>query len=194
MNLCIKKYLLNIAILLGCAIFFVSCEESLASIDPKKKTNFPSQIIYKADIIRRDSGFVNLRFKAPIIEKYEFVDSPYVEARKGMYLEYFDKKKPKVPGKIWANYAKLNELREFYTAKGDVKIRTNEGQLFATQSIYWDKRNRKMFTPDTVYVTDKDGSILIGTNGMEAKDDFSEYKFYNNTGSFPAKQITTTGQ
>ncbi|MDO5615743.1 MAG: LPS export ABC transporter periplasmic protein LptC, partial [Cruoricaptor ignavus] len=179
---------INIAALLGCAIFFVSCEEDLAETNAKKNTNFASQIIHNANIIQRDSGLVSLRFKAPLIEKYELIDSPYVEAKKGIYLEYFDKKKPNVPGKIWANYAKLNELKDFYTAKGNVKIRTNEGQLFATQSIYWDKKNKKMYTNDTVYVTDTDGSVLVGANGMTAKDDFSEYTFYNNTGSFPAKQ------
>ena len=88
----------------------------------------------------------------------------------------------------------MNELREFYTAKGNVKILTNEGQTFATQTIYWDKRNRRMFTQDTVYVTDKDGSVLVGANGMTAKDDFSEYMFYNNSGSFPSKQIPAAGK
>lgn len=196
MNIFSRKYKKNIAAFLGCAIFFAftSCEDDLAEVNAKKNTNFASQVIYKADIVRRDSGFVNLRFKAPIIEKYELIDSPYVEAKKGIYLEYYEKKNPKIPGKIWANYAKLNELRDFYTAKGNVKILTNEGQTFATQTIYWDKRNRKMYTKDTVYVTDKDGSVLVGANGMVAKDDFSEYMFYNNSGSFPSKQIPAAGK
>ncbi len=190
------KYKRNIAAIFGCAIFFalLSCEEDLAEVNAKKNTNFASQIIHNANIIRHDSGFVALRFKAPLIEKYELIDSPYVEARKGIYLEYFDKKKPNVPGKIWSNYAKYNELRDFYIAKGNVKILTNEGQSFAMQSIYWDRRNRKMYTTDTVYVTDKDGSILVGANGMVAKDDFSEYNFSNNSGSFPSKQIPAAGQ
>lgn len=186
----------NIAAFLGCAIFFVliSCEEDLAEVNKKKNTNFASQIIYNANIIRRDSGFVNLRFKAPLIEKYELIDSPYVEAKKGIYLEYFDKKNPKIPGKIWANYAKYNELKDFYEAKGNVKILTNQGQSFAMQSIFWNKKDKKMYTKDTVYVTDKDGSVLVGANGMIAKDDFSEYTFYNNSGSFPAKQIPAAGK
>lgn len=184
------------AALLGCAVFFasVSCEEDLAAKNAKKKVNFPDQIIYNGNIIRRDSGFVNLRMKAPLIEKYSLIDSPYVEAKKGFYLEYFDKKKPKIPGKIWAKYARYNILKDFYVAKGNVKILTNEQQTFATQTIFWDKKNRKMYTRDTVYVTDKDGSTLVGANGMVAKDDFSEYTFYNNSGSFPSKQIPTAGK
>lgn len=187
---------ISTAVLPGCAVFFVmlSCEEDLASAGTHKKTNFPSEVIYNAKLVRRDSGFVNLRLQAPIIEKYSLIDSPYVEAKKGIYLEYFDKKKSEIPGKIWAKYARMNELREFYTAKGNVKILTNEGQTFATQTIYWDKKKRKMYTNDTVYVTDKDGSTLVGANGMVAKDDFSEYMFYNNSGSFPAKQIPAAGK
>lgn len=190
------KYKINIAAIFGCAIFFafISCDESVSDAKAKKKTNFASQVIYNANIIQHDSGFVSLRFQAPLIEKYELIDSPYVEAKKGIYLEYFDKKKPNIPGKIWSKYAKFDERKNFYTAKGNVKILTNEGQSFAMQSIYWDRRNKKMYTQDTVYVTDKDGSILVGANGMNAKDDFSEYTFYNNSGTFNSKQIPATGK
>lgn len=190
------KYKGNIAAIFGCAIFFVlsSCEEDIAEANRKKNTNFASQVIHNANIIQHDSGFVALRFKAPLIEKYELIDSPYVEAKKGIYLEYFDKKKPKIPGKIWSKYAKYEELKQFYTAKGNVKILTNEGQSFAMQSIYWDRRNKTMYTSDTVYVTDKDGSVLVGANGMKAKDDFSQYTFFNNSGTFNSKQIPAAGK
>lgn len=190
------KYYRNIAAFLGCAIFFAltSCEEDLAAANKKKNTNFASQVIHNANIIQHDSGFVSLRFKAPIIEKYELIDSPYVEAKKGIYLEYFDKKKPKIPGKIWSKYAKYDVLKDFYTAKGNVKILTSEGQSFAMESIFWDRKNKRMYTQDTVYVTDKDGSILVGANGMTAKDDFSQYMFYNNSGTFNSKQIPAAGK
>lgn len=192
----LKKYKKSTAALLGCAVFFglISCEEGMAEASKKKKPTFPSEIIYNANIIRRDSGFVNLRFTAPIIEKYGLVDSPYVEAKKGMYLEFYDKKKPKIPGKVWAKYAKYNELRDFYMARGKVKIITNEGQTFASESIFWDKKNKKMYTRDTVFVTDKDGSVLVGANGMTAKDDFSQYTFFNNSGSFNSKGIPAAGK
>lgn len=196
MKFSLKENIKSIAFLLGSAIFFslTSCDENLAQSPQKKKTNFPSQVIHNAYILQRDSGFVKVRFKAPIIEKYELVDSPYVEAKKGIYLEFYDPKKPKIPGKIWAKYVKYNEKKDFYTAKGNVKILTNEGQSFAMQSIFWDKKNKRMYTTDTVFVADKDGSILVGANGMTAKDDFSEYSFINNSGSFNAKKIPETGK
>lgn len=181
----------NIVALLGLAIFFslTSCEEDLTKADQNKKKNFPSRIIYNANITKRDSGMVKVRFKAPLLEEYEFIDTPYVEVRKGLYLEFYDSKKPKVPGKLWAKYAKIIEKKQFYEAKGNVKVINNEGQTFVMQSIYWDKANRKMYTKDTVFITDKDGSIFVAANGMKAKDDFSEYVFYNNSGDFNVKKM-----
>ncbi|WP_144281182.1 LPS export ABC transporter periplasmic protein LptC [Chryseobacterium echinoideorum] len=174
----------NIAYLFSCAIFFMftSCEEDLTKLNGNDNKNFPSQIIYNAKIIQRDSGMVKLRASAPIIEKYELIDSPYVIAKKGMRIEFFDKKKPKNPGNITAKYAKIFEYKQFYEARGDVKILTSDGQRFATQSVFWDQKRKRIYTRDTVYATMEDGSTLVHANGMTAKDDFSEYTFYKNSG------------
>lgn len=153
---------------------------------------FASQILYNSKIVEWDSARVSLRFYSPLIEKYEWVDSPYIEAKKGFYLEYFDKKKPNVPGKIWANYAIFYEKKNMYFAKGNVKIITNDGTTFTTQRIYWDRNKKEMSTQDTVYVKDSKENTLVGANGMRAKDDFSEYSFLNNSGSFSAKEIPKT--
>lgn len=188
----IKTSIKNIATLFTLVVIFsalLSCEEDLAKYDKNKPTNFPSRIIHRADIIQHDSGMVRLRFKAPLLEEYEFIDTPFIEIRKGLYLEFYDKKKPKTPGKLWANYAKIIEKKEFYEAKGNVKVINNEGRTFVMQSIYWDKRNKKMYTKDTVYITDKDGNTFIAAGGMNAKDDFSEYTLYNNSGNFNTKAI-----
>lgn len=182
--------------LLWLLMFFIiqSCEEDLTKINQNKKTNFASTVIHNGTIIQRDSGVVKVRFKAPLIEQYELIDSPYIEAKKGIYLEFFDKKNPKVPGKIWAKYAKNNIKKDFYFAKGRVKIITTEGQTFVTETINWDKRTKKMYTKDTVFVSDKDGNILVGAHGMVAKDDFSEYTFFNNSGSFNSTNLPATSK
>lgn len=185
----IKK---NIVAVISVAIFFTlqSCEEDIAKAnDRNKNKNFPSRVIHNANIVQKDSGFVKIKFKAPILEEYEFIDTPYIEARKGLYLEFFDKKKPKTPGTLRANYAKFIEKTEFYEAKGNVKVVNNEGQTFVMNSIYWDKKNRKMYTQDTVFLSDKEGNIFVSANGMEAKDDFSEYIFYNNSGEINPKKM-----
>ncbi|RST29156.1 LPS export ABC transporter periplasmic protein LptC [Chryseobacterium lacus] len=179
-----------IALLLSCAIFFISCDDDLTAMNAAdKKLNFPSQIIYDANIIQRDSGLIKMRATAPLIEKFELIDTPYVVARKGINIQYFDKKNPKQPGTITAKYAKMTELKNFYKAKGNVKVVTSEGQTFLMETIFWDRKKKEIYTSDTVYVTDKDGSTLVATQGMRAKDDFSEYTFYNNSGDISTKKI-----
>jgi len=193
---CYKILNLKTSQLLWLLMFFIiqSCEEDLTKINQNKKTNFASTVIHNGTIIQRDSGVVKVRFKAPLIEQYELIDSPYIEAKKGIYLEFFDKKNPKVPGKIWAKYAKNNIKKDFYFAKGRVKIITTEGQTFVTETINWDKRKKQMYTKDTVFVSDKDGNILVGAHGMVAKDDFSEYTFFNNSGSFNSTNLPQTSK
>ncbi|AZA56858.1 LPS export ABC transporter periplasmic protein LptC [Chryseobacterium shandongense] len=188
-NISYKK---NIAYLFSCAIFFMitSCEEDLTNNKGKNNKNFASQVINNANIIQRDSGFVTMRAKAPIIEKYELIDSPYTVARKGVDILFFDKKKPKTPGTIKAKYAKFYDYKQFYEARGDVRITTNENERFAMQSVFWDQRKKRIYTKDTVYVTMKDGSTLIGAHGMTAKDDFSEYVFYQNSGDFTTDKLS----
>ncbi|MGN7863052.1 LPS export ABC transporter periplasmic protein LptC [Chryseobacterium sp.] len=192
MNFSKKISYKNIACLFSCAIFFIltSCEEDLTKSKGNQSKNFPSQIINNANIVQRDSGFIILRAKAPIIEKYELIDSPYTVARRGVDIQFYDKKKPKIPGTIKAKYAKFYDYKQFYEAKGNVRITTNEGQKFAMQSIFWDQRKKRIYTKDTVFVTMEDGSTLVGANGMTAKDDFSEYTFYNNSGDFNSKRIS----
>ncbi|KEY19549.1 LPS export ABC transporter periplasmic protein LptC [Kaistella antarctica] len=196
MNFIKEIFYKNIAGFLSCAIFFalISCDEDLTKINKNRNTNFPSQIINNANIVQRDSGLIKLRATAPLIEKYEYVDSPYIVARKGINILFYDKKKPDAPGKISAKYAKFNEKKKFYEAKGNVKIISNENQMFAMQSVYWDQAKKIMYTTDTVYVTDKDGSTLVGANGMRAKDDFSAYTFYNNSGDINAQKIPEKGR
>lgn len=186
----------NIAGILCCAIFFVltSCDEDLTKINRNDDTNFPSQVINNAKIIQRDSGMIKLRATAPLIEKYEYIDSPYIVARKGINILFYDKKKPETPGKIDAKFAKFNEKKKFYEARGNVRIITNENQMFAMQSVFWDQAKRTIYTTDTVYVTDKDGSTLIGANGMRAKDDFSEYTFFNSSGNISTQKIPEQGR
>lgn len=179
-----KIVMKNIAGVLSLAIFFpiVSCNENSTTTIAKKKNNFASQIFYNAQMMQRDSGQIVMKFRAPIVEKYEYLDTPYVETTKGIYIEFFDKKNPKTPGKLWANYAKMIEEKGFYEAKGDVKIINPEGQTFKMQSLYWDKNSKQIYTKDTVFITDTEGNILIGSHGMHATDDLSSYSLYSTFG------------
>ena len=78
----------NIALLSGFAIFFMACDENtLDNTKGIERKDIPSQVVRNAYIVQRDSGMVKLRAKAPLIEKYELIDTPFVEAKKGINIE-----------------------------------------------------------------------------------------------------------
>lgn len=164
MNLISNKIFKNIAYLFSCAIFFIftSCEEDLTKLNGDNDKNFPSQIIHNANIIQRDSGMITLKATAPIIEKYELIDSPYTVAKKGMKIEFFDKKNPTKPGNITAKYAKMYDYKKFYEARGDVKILTSDGQRFATQSVFWDQKKIE-FTQEIRFTLQWKTALLLYT-------------------------------
>ena len=62
------------------------------------------------------------------------------------------------------------------------------------QSVYLYQNKKLMYPSVTVFVTDKNGSTLVGANRMRAKDDFSEYTFFNNSGDINAKKIPEKGR
>lgn len=187
------------AILLGrclccTALFGVlhSCEEDLAVKYKDAKKDFPTQIIYDADMIQRDSGRIKMRAKAPLIEQYTLTDSPYTIVKKGIFIEYYDFKNPGKPGKLKADYARMDEKKQLYYARGNVQIVTAEGQMFAMRSITWNKEKKLFYTRDTVYVNDNKGNLMIGNHGMTAKEDFSAFTFYNSTGELNADAMPDT--
>lgn len=177
------------AILFSTAIFFTACEEGGPATAQNSNKNFPSQMVMNARILQRDSGQIKLRATAPVIQKYDFVDSPYVVAPRGISIDYFDPKKSDKPGKISADYARMNQLRQLYEARGNVRVLTQDGHLFTMQRVFWDQRNGNIYTADTVYIKDKDGSSLVATGGMRAKQDFSEYTFFKTRGDISTQKI-----
>jgi hypothetical protein len=175
-------------------MFFLiqSCEEDLTKINQNKKTNFASQVIYNGNIIQRDSGIVKVNFKAPLIEKYELIDSPYIEAKKESTSNFLIKNQ-KIREKSGQSMQNIMR-RKILFCKRKSESHYNRRSDFVMETINWDKRNKKMYTKDTVFVSDKDGNILVGSHGMIAKDDFTEYTFFNNSGSFNSTNLPATSK
>lgn len=147
----------------------------------EQKRDFPSRTLKNAHIIFKDSGFVKINLRSPLIEEYGLIDSPYTEFRKGLELNYYTNNIDS-PGYLRANWAIMKELSEWYEGRGDVKIISEKGDTLKTQKIFWNKKERRVFTTDTVYIISNSGDSLQANNGLNAKDDLSEYSLFNNQG------------
>lgn len=148
----------------------------------KKKKNFPSRTLVNAHIIYKDSAFIKINLRSPLIEEYTTTDSPYTEFPKGLEMDFYNKSIDS-PGYLSANWAIMNELKGWYEGQGDVVVISEKGDTLKTEKLFWNKNKRQIFTKDTVYIISKTGDSLQANNGLEAKDDLSEYMLFNNHGT-----------
>jgi LPS export ABC transporter protein LptC len=147
----------------------------------KKKKDFPSRSLTNAHVIFKDSGFIKIDLRSPLIEEFAMIDSPYTLFKKGLEMNFFSKSIDS-PGYLRANWALMNELKGWYEGRGDVLVISEKGDTLKTQKLFWNKNKRLVYTQDTVFIISKSGDSLQANNGLEAKDDLSEYTLFNNQG------------
>lgn len=150
-----------------------------------KKLNFPSRKIFNAKMTMKDSGNVVIFLRAPLIEEYEFAQTPYTLFRKGLNLDFYQKGK-KNPGHLRANYAKIIEQKGWYEARNNIVIINSDGDTLKTNLLFWDKSKQKIFTNDTVRIYRADGATTnISTEGFESDENFKNFKLKKNHGTLP---------
>ncbi|HUH36130.1 MAG TPA: hypothetical protein VL022_09885 [Moheibacter sp.] len=171
-----KRYLpfLGLGLVLACAKF-----EDVELTDQNK--NIPTRTLVNAEVVFKDSGFIKINLLADLIEEFGMVDTPYTLFSKGLELNFYTKSIDS-PGYLRANWALTNDIKGWYEGRGDVVVINEVGDTLKTQQLFWNKKERKIFTQDTVYIITKTGDSLQANDGLEAKDDLTEYMLFNNHG------------
>ena len=176
----LKIYHILRAALLGAAFLFTACELQESEPLGELNRNFADRTIVDAFLTYKDSGIVTMELKAPLVEEFTLIDSPYTVMRKGVNIKFWNNDPN--PNFLRADWAKVEDRRKFYEGKGNVEMINSDGDTLRTQHIYWDNKNRKIYTRDTVTIKRKDGTINIANHGMTAVEDFKEFTFLDNHG------------
>jgi len=158
-----------------------SCDKKI-DIPINKNKNFPSRKIYNAKVVEKDSGIVKYRLTAPLIEEYAFLKTPVTLFPKGIKI-IFNKKNSPNSGSLRADFAKVISSKKWYEARGNIRVVTPEGDTMYTKSFYLNSKIKKIYTKDSVKIIRIDKSIIYANNGLEASEDFSSYKLFNNQNS-----------
>ncbi len=163
-------------------LLMISCEDNQQKNLPPKRKMFVTKRIYNATYELKDSGYRSVTLRAPIVEMYEEIDTPFTVFPKGLNLNFY-KKGTEKPGFLRASYAKIIELKGWYEAKGNVILINPEGDTMKTQQLFWNKKTRLVYSRDTVRILRIDSSKVTAINGLEANDDFKTFKLFNNKGA-----------
>lgn len=178
-----EKVLIKSSIVFGLMSVFIllfSCKKELPPIN-KKKVEFPSRTLINANIINKDSGRISGNLRSPLIEMYETVDSPYTVFRKGLDLDFYQKGSVK-PGYFQADWGRLSDVTGIYEGRGNVIIVNEKGDSLKSEQLFWNKKNKTVYTSKEVYLISSEGDSLTAKNGLQATDDLETYTLFNNQG------------
>lgn len=165
-------------------VVFISCSDEKRGGVGEKNTDFASRRIYNATITLTDSIYAIIKLRTPVMDEYEFVQTPYTVFPKGLDMDFYQKGKD--PGHLKADYAKIIETIGWYEARKNVVIINSDKDTLKTNQIFWNKKERKIFSNDTVKIYRADGiTTNISVNGIESSEDFKNFKLKKNRGTLP---------
>lgn len=126
-----------------------------------------------------DSGVTQYRMKASEWYIYDRSDPPYWYFPKGFYAEKFDDRERTVAF-IQADTAHYNTRDELWTLSGEVKIINLSGERFFAPCLYWDRKQKIIYSQDTVFI--QSGDRMLRGRNFRSNEEFTEYTFHNNSG------------
>jgi len=166
---------------IGCSIVFfalmlVSCENKLEVIEALTDANNKPEIsAYNFESLYSDSGRVQLRMVSPEWHQYSATPKPYREYPQGLHAYLFDDSLH-VRAEISALYAK-NYIREnLWEARNKVVVVNQKGDRLNTEELFWDQGRHVIYSKKYCRIITPDGGEHIGNCGLEAKEDFTDWK------------------
>ncbi len=122
-----------------------SCSNDMETIRFFEKKEMPLQTLSNAELLRSKDGNVQVRLKAPEINKYDG-ENPRTEYPKGVQLYFYDADK-KVKSSLSAKYAIDWEKKKIMQARNNVVIIDYQtGDTTYMETIVWDRNERRIFS------------------------------------------------
>lgn len=159
-----------------------ACKPSLK--ETKKKIIYNGPIAQTRDVVTlySDSARLQIKLTAPLQLQYETGDGIYPD---GINMTFYDKKGA-VTNTVRDNYGKYEKQKDSYFIRGNVVLNNaQDSETMKTEELYWDKNRKRIHTDKFVTIQTKD-EILKG-HGMEANQDFSDYRILKPSGVFSVK-------
>jgi LPS export ABC transporter protein LptC len=155
------------------AMMFVSCENPIAVLQEFSREDTLSAITAKDVVyIRSDSGRVQMRLHAPLMNKFEG-DEPSTEFPQGFVAYFFDSVNV-MSSTIRAEYGINFEKDRLLLARRNVEVENfNTQEKLFTETLYWNQQNKTIFTRASVKITSPDrviyGDSLTASEGFEQR-------------------------
>ncbi|MBF8963207.1 LPS export ABC transporter periplasmic protein LptC [Pontibacter sp. FD36] len=160
-----------------------ACGTDLRDPDQEKKYDGPFRETANVLTLYSDSAKVLIRLQAPMQADYENGDMIFPD---GIDVEFLEKGES-VTSTLRANYGKQERNKDLYLVRGNVIVHNLQKQeKLETEELYWNKAKAQIYTDKFVKITTPE-EILMG-HGLEANQDFTNYRIKKVTGVFSLKE------
>lgn len=133
-----------------------------------------------------DSGITRYRITAPEWYVYDEASDPRWTFPQGMNMEKFDNLF-RQEATVTCDSAVYYSNRQLWRLDGYVHIRNQAGQEFLTNQLYWDQRQRKIYSDSFIHIL-RDDKIIEGY-GFESDEQMNHYSIRQVQGIFPVSQF-----
>ncbi|MEM7296978.1 MAG: LPS export ABC transporter periplasmic protein LptC [Bacteroidota bacterium] len=165
--------------------FFISCSQRKELVDLPLYEG-PTSSLDSIYTVLSDSGQFVMSIKSPKQNDFEIGDTEWPD---GVYVEYFNDN-GRVTTYFKANYVYYTKAEKLYHAVGNVVVRNlDNGDELTTEELYWDEGEERYYTEKFVTIK-TDGEVHTG-EGLDANQDFTEYRILKPSGTFTLEDDPT---
>ncbi len=175
-----------LAILQVILLLFSACtkEKEAASIKLHSSED-PSMSAVNVEILFSDSGKVQARLTAPLLNQYGG-KNPRMDFPRGVKIIMYDSIM-RVKSTLSALYGIRFDFKGYMEGRGNVIVRNElKNEQLNTEHLVWDERNHRIYNNDPIKIITP-GKVLYG-NDLESDETFTRYNFKNPTGQMMVKK------
>ena len=140
----------------------------------------PDILGIQVEILHSDSARLKMRLVTPLIKEFNSAKEKRREFPEGVHVWLYEIT-GELRAEITANRAKHDMETDLFEASGNVIVIDNEGKKLESEQLFLDRKKGEVYSNKYTKMT-KDGSYEGSGESFWAKQDFSEYKFFNKSG------------
>lgn len=157
-----------------------SCEGNYRNIRKLNlKDNAPMAEGRNIDVKYTDSGSVVTNLIAPLLYDYSNFEFPYQEFPEGIEVRFWNEEQEK--SVVTSDYAIRYDKSNLVDLRKNVVLITSDSMVLKAEQLYWDQKNKWVFTDQPYRIRFKDGSYNDGAR-FDSSEDFTNFLSRKNAG------------
>lgn len=147
----------------------------------ENRENVPTVTAINSEIIYTENGIKKLLVYAPLTKTYPNSEEPYTEFPEGITVFTYNDSLV-VESELTSKFANYYSKKGLWSASNNVVAKNRKGEVLNTEHLFWDEKNKTIYTDDMVKITTADG-IQFG-QGFVSDESFNSWEIKKPTSYF----------